>query len=66
MTRPTLKWTKLKARKPRYGQRCLLFISETGHIMTGYYYPRFYGGFSDQRNCGQCVPGVTEWMPYPR
>lgn len=60
------KWKKLSTHKPRLGQRCLLFVSETGHIMGGYYYPRWVGGFCDGKDVGQCIPGVTEWMPWPR
>lgn len=40
---PALKWVKFKYRKPRVGQRCLLFLRETGHIMDGYYYPHWLG-----------------------
>ena len=61
-----LKWVRLDKRKPRHGQRCLLFIKETGHIMAGYYYPNFIGGFSEGRNSGHCIPGVHEWMPWPK
>lgn len=64
MTAPTLNWVKLRDRRPRVGQRCLLFVRETGHIMDGYHYPRFVGGFCTDRNRG--IPGVSEWMPYPK
>ena len=66
MTRPISKWVKVKTLQPRYGQRCLLFVKESGHIMDGYYYPHFEGGFATGRDRGSCIPGVTEWMPYPK
>jgi hypothetical protein len=59
-------WKNINTNKPRYGQRCLLFISETGHIHSGYYYPRWHGGFCEGRNNGRCIAGVTEWMPWPK
>lgn len=65
MTNRSAKWTKVEARKPRTGQRCIV-LCESGHIMDAYYYPHWAGGFCDGKNTGHAIQDVTSWLPYPR
>jgi hypothetical protein len=58
-----LPWRSIKRSLPRQGQRVIVKL-DCGRVRDAYHDKTWYGGWVTGRNIGQCVTGVTHWMPY--